>query len=165
MWWSIRKRARVRGVPLSNRTSIRGGHLALPRGARQIAGRLESAHASRRILPPARQRSYPEGSRTPSKPACECLGIPMRRSACRGCSPPQGIVTSRDSTLSGLLLAESRLCPAKKPYDLHCLRASAFPRQEASLNPPPNPESHQHKIFPIPPNPLHPNHLSRPPPS
>src|ERR1035437_6977939 len=38
-------------------------------------------------------------------------------------------------------------------------------RVSASLNPPPNPESHQHKIFPIPPNPIHPNHLSAPPPS
>src|ERR1035438_7527216 len=45
------------------------------------------------------------------------------------------------------------------------LRASASPRQEASLNPPPNPESRQHKIFFLPPNPIHPNHLSAPPPS
>src|ERR1035441_10693615 len=31
--------------------------------------------------------------------------------------------------------------------------------------PPPNPESRQHKIFFLPPNPIHPNHLSAPPPS
>src|ERR1017187_7476413 len=45
------------------------------------------------------------------------------------------------------------------------LRASASPRQEASLNPPPNPESRQHKFFFLSPTPIPPTPLPAPPPS
>src|ERR1035438_7457598 len=44
------------------------------------------------------------------------------------------------------------------------LRASAPPRLRVP-QPPPDPESRQHKIFFLPPNPIHPNHLSAPPPA
>src|ERR1700726_131163 len=86
----------MRGVPLSKRTSVRGGPLQVPCCEQRIAERLEPVLASRQIPPPAHQHSYPEGSRTPSKPVSGFPEIPMRRSACRECSPRRGIATNQE---------------------------------------------------------------------